>query len=71
MILLLVILIVGGALVAYALIEKRINQKPCPACGARISMESPAGLVTVRVIVLSVCFSVRTNRDGNEPFESG
>ena len=42
MVLFLVILIVGGALVAYTLIEKRINQKPCPACGSPISRESLA-----------------------------
>ena len=33
-------IIIGGALlIAYCLIEKRINQKPCLACGFRVSVD--------------------------------
>jgi hypothetical protein len=38
----LVIVLVGAALVAYALIEKRINQRPCPDCGFRVSIDGLA-----------------------------
>lgn len=42
MLLILVIALVGAALFAYALIEKRINQRSCPDCGFRVSIDGLA-----------------------------
>jgi len=42
MVVTLVILLVSAALVGYALIEKRINQRPCPDCGFRVSIDGLA-----------------------------
>lgn len=39
MAIILAILIVGAVLVAYALVEKRINLRPCPECGFRVSID--------------------------------
>ena len=41
--LLLAIILVTAVLVAYFLIEKRINQRACPECGFKVSIDSPAG----------------------------
>jgi endogenous inhibitor of DNA gyrase (YacG/DUF329 family) len=38
----LVIVLVSAALVAYVLMEKRINQRPCPDCGFRVSIDGLA-----------------------------
>lgn len=37
------IVIVGALLFAYTLIEKRISQRACPSCGARVSKDAPEG----------------------------
>lgn len=39
MAIILAILIVGAVLVAYAMVEKRINLRPCPECGFRVSID--------------------------------
>jgi ribosomal protein S27AE len=31
--------IVAAVLIAYAIVEKRINQRGCPACGFRVSID--------------------------------
>lgn len=41
--LLLAIILVTAVLAAYSLIEKRINQRACPKCGFKVSIDSPAG----------------------------
>lgn len=41
--LLLAIVLVTAVLVAYSLIEKRMNQRACPECGFKVSIDSPAG----------------------------
>ena len=43
MTLLLVIILGTAVLVAYSMIEKRINQRACPECGFRLSMDAPEG----------------------------
>jgi len=35
----LAIVIVGAVLTTYAVVERRINQSPCPECGYRASIE--------------------------------
>ena len=35
------ILIGGGGLLVYSIIEKRINQRACPECGFKVSVDSP------------------------------
>ena len=35
----LAILGVGAVLIAYVMIEKRINLRPCPECGFRVSID--------------------------------
>jgi Zn finger protein HypA/HybF involved in hydrogenase expression len=35
------ILVGGAALIAYCMIEKRINQRACPACGYTVSVDAP------------------------------
>jgi rubrerythrin len=35
------ILIGGAVLIAYLMIEKRINQRACPVCGFTMSVDSP------------------------------
>jgi rubrerythrin len=35
------ILIAGAVLIAYCVIEKRINQRACPVCGVTISVDAP------------------------------
>jgi hypothetical protein len=39
----LTIIIGGAALIFYALFEKRINQRPCLECGAKISIDDAGG----------------------------
>ena len=39
MVIILAILVVGAALIAYAMIEKRINLRPCPECGFKVSID--------------------------------
>jgi rubrerythrin len=40
--LIIVAILVGGAvLTAYCMIEKRINQRDCPACGYTVSVDAP------------------------------
>ena len=34
------ILLAGAVLIAYVMIEKRINLRPCPICGLRISRDA-------------------------------
>ncbi|HVG20228.1 MAG TPA: hypothetical protein VNI02_14355 [Blastocatellia bacterium] len=34
-------LIGGAVLIAYCMIEKRINQRACPACGYTVSVDAP------------------------------
>lgn len=34
-------LIVAGLLIAYVKVESRINQRPCPECGYRVSKDGP------------------------------
>ena len=43
MTLLLVVILGTAVLVAYSMIEKRINQRACPECGFRLSMDAPEG----------------------------
>ena len=43
MTLLLVIILGTAVLVAYTMFEKRINQRACPECGFRLSMDAPEG----------------------------
>jgi hypothetical protein len=38
---LLAIIIVGVLLTTYAMIEIRINKRPCPECGFRVSIDGP------------------------------
>lgn len=33
------ILVVGAVLIGYVIIEKRINLRPCPECGFRVSID--------------------------------
>jgi len=40
MVILLAILLGAAALVAYSMIEKRINQRVCPECGYTISLDA-------------------------------
>ncbi len=37
--LILAIVIVGAVLTTYAMVEQRINQRPCPECGYRVSID--------------------------------
>ena len=39
MAIILAILVVSAVLIAYAMIEKRINLRPCPKCGFRVSID--------------------------------
>jgi hypothetical protein len=43
MTILIAILIGGAALIAYCMIEKRINHLACPACGFTMSVDTPDG----------------------------
>jgi hypothetical protein len=43
MTLLLVIILGTAVLIVYSMIEKRINQRACPECGFRVSMDAPEG----------------------------
>ena len=43
MTLLLVTTLGTALLIAYSMIEKRINQRACPECGFRLSMDAPEG----------------------------
>ena len=43
MTLLLVIVLGTAVLVVYSMIEKRINQRACPECGFRLSIDAPDG----------------------------
>ena len=36
----LTIILGGAALITYSIIEKRINQRPCPVCGFRMSADA-------------------------------
>lgn len=38
---LLAIVIGGGVLITYVMIEKRTNQRSCPQCGFRVSLDGP------------------------------
>ena len=35
----LILIVLVAALVAYVMVEKRINHRPCPACGFRVSID--------------------------------
>jgi hypothetical protein len=37
------IVVVGALLFAYTIVEKRISQRACPSCGARVSKDAPEG----------------------------
>ena len=39
MAIILAIMVVSAALIAYVMIEKRINLRPCPECGFRVSID--------------------------------
>jgi rubrerythrin len=39
MAIILAVLVVGAVLIAYVIIEKRINLLPCPECGFRVSID--------------------------------
>ncbi|HWO01720.1 MAG TPA: hypothetical protein VNS63_20855 [Blastocatellia bacterium] len=43
MALFLVIVFGSAVLIAYSIIEKRINQRACPECGFKVSIDSPDG----------------------------
>jgi len=39
MAIILAVLVVSAVLIAYVVIEKRINLRPCPECGFRVSID--------------------------------
>ena len=39
--LILAAVIIGFLLAAYVMIEKRMNQRSCPACGYKVSVDGP------------------------------